>query len=155
LDRGMKPVLLSLALALLMVGCGEEETEFEMTKRLAEGGNKIAQFNLGAMYGDGMGGVPEDDKKAVKWYTKSAEQGDADAQFMLGLIYRDGEGVPKDLVHAYAWFNVLANEFKKAKEWRDEIELNAKELAEAKALSSEIYKRIEANYKRIEANKKD
>ena len=102
----MKATLFALFVALLLVGCGEQnqsvgsdeasdlpilpsfnpnESKFERTKRLAEGGDKAAQFNLGYMY-DGEG-VPEDDKEAVKWYTKSAEQGDAVAQFNLGYMY--------------------------------------------------------------------
>ena len=37
-----------------------------------------------------------------------AEQGQVDAQLFLGIIYAEGEGegVPKDDVKAYAWFNV-------------------------------------------------
>ena len=41
------------------------------------------------MYGNG-GGVPEDDKEAVKWYKLAAEQGNADAQERYGeLILQD------------------------------------------------------------------
>jgi TPR repeat protein len=249
----MKAKLLALFVALLMVGCGEEsqsveaggdvedkpflpslpsfnlnESEFERTKRQAEGGDKVAQNNLGKMYYNGIGvpkdykeavnwyrkaaqhgeansqfklalmydngrGVPEDDKEAVKWYIKAAEQGYAVAQFNLGVMYDDGEGVPqdykeavkwytkaaeqgyavaqynlgwmyhkgegvpKDLIPAYAWFNVAqangdeegwdAGFTNRAKKCRDGLKLNAKELAEATALSTEIYKRIEANGK--------
>lgn len=39
---------------------------------------------------------------------KAAEQGDADAQNNLGMLYAQGQGVPKDYVRAYAWFNVSA-----------------------------------------------
>jgi TPR repeat protein len=35
-------------------------------------------------------GVLQDDKEAVKWYTKAAEQGDADAQFNLAVMYVNG-----------------------------------------------------------------
>ena len=84
--------------------------EFERTKRLAEGGDKAAQNNLlGAMYDFGLG-VPEDDKEAVKWYTKSAEQGDAEAQFNLGYMYYKGEGVPKDYKEAVKWFTKSAEQ---------------------------------------------
>ena len=141
----MKPVLLSLALALLLVGCGE--SEFERTKRLAEGGDKVAQNDLGISYFLGLG-VPQDFKEAVKWYRLAAEQGDANAQYELGEMYANGEGVPKDLVPAYAWLNVAqANGIEQAKKWREKLELNAKELAETQALLTEIQKRIEAKRK--------
>ena len=143
----MKAILLSVFVALLMVGCGEEETEFERIKRLAEEGDKVAQRTLGYMFWN-ANGAPLDYEEAVKWNTKSAEQGYAEAQHDLGEMYYFGEGVPKDLVHAYAWYNVAqANGIEEAKIDRDRLELNAKELAEAQSLSTEIQNRIEANKK--------
>ena len=143
----MKAKLYLLFVTLLMVGCGEESKsiDVERTIRLAEGGDKIAQYDLGVMYRDGDG-VPQDYKEAVKWYTKAAEQGLAKAQLFLGNRYYLGQGVPKDLVQAYAWYNVAsANGHEKAKEYRDKIELTPQQLAEAQSLSTEIYNRIEAN----------
>jgi uncharacterized protein len=69
--------LLAIFVALLMVGCGNEETLFERSKRLAESGHAPAQFNLGLMYALGQGGLAEDKTEAVKWYRKAADQGDA------------------------------------------------------------------------------
>ena len=161
----------------------EPESEFERTKRLAEGGDKVVQLNLGLIYYHGRGvpqdykegvkwyqmaaeqgdamaqlnlgrmyddgrGVPQDYKEAVKWYRKSAEQGDAMAQLNLGLMYEKGDGVPKDAVQAYAWYKVAqANRNERAKEYRAELKLTPEQLAEAKALSTEIQTRIEANKK--------
>ena len=155
----MKAILLSLALAPLMVGCGEPESEFERTKsgesefektkRLAEGGDELAQYNLGTMYDYGYG-VPLDYKEAVYWYRKSAEQGFAGAQSNLALMYVNGHGVFEDWVHAYAWFNVAiatGGSLQDAKKLRDELELTPEQVAKAQALSTEIQKRIEANKK--------
>ena len=122
----MKATLFAMFVALLMVGCGEQnqsvgsdlpslpsfnpnESEFERRKRLAEGGDKIEQNNLGVMYDDGEG-VPEDDKEAVKWYTKAAEQGVDAAQYNLGNMYRDGEGVPQDYKEAFKWYTKAAEQ---------------------------------------------
>ena len=94
--------------------------------------------------------VPKDNKEAVKWYRKSAEQGNAYAQCVLGASYKVGLefGVPKDLVHAYAWYNVSqANGYEEATKSRDEIKLTPEQVAKAQALSTEIQKRIEANNK--------
>ena len=153
----VKATLLSLAIEFsLVVGATVgisfllrvaqlNESEFELTMRLAEGGDTTAQWNLGVMYDTGVG-VPQDYKEAVKWYTKAAEQGDVDAQNNLGAMFDNGEGVPKDLVQAYAWYDVAnANGQEKAKDWRDKIELTPLQLAEAQSLYTEIYKRIEAN----------
>ena len=54
----------------------------------------------------------------------------------------------KDLVPAYAWFNIAqANGYEDAKERRDELELTPEQVAKAQALSTEIQKRIEADRK--------
>ena len=162
----MKATLFALFIALLMVGCGEQnqsdgsdeasdlpslpsfnsnESEFERTKRLAERGDKIEQNNLGVMYKNGEG-VPQDYKEAVKWYTKSAEQGVANAQRAVGVCYANGHGVAKNPIEGYAWYNIaIANGNEDAKENIKEIELSPEQLIEAQSLSTEIYKRIEAN----------
>jgi TPR repeat protein len=90
----MKPILLYLFVALLMGGCGQEsqsansnESEFERIERQAEGGDKVAQNNLGYMYENGIG-VTEDNLEAAKWFTKAAEQGHAGAYNNLGRSKR-------------------------------------------------------------------
>ena len=45
----MKITLFALIAGLLMLGGFAQESEFQETKRLAEGGDKIAQSNLGFM----------------------------------------------------------------------------------------------------------
>ena len=53
---------------------GDYATAIRELRPLAEQGDADAQFNLGTMYGIGLG-VPQDFAKAVKWYRKAAEQG--------------------------------------------------------------------------------
>jgi len=67
---------------------GDFETALREWRPLAEQGNVSAQYNLGYMYGKGMG-VTQDFAKSAKWYRKSAEQGFAAAQYELGLIYKN------------------------------------------------------------------
>ena len=57
---------------------GDFKTALAEWTPLAEQGNAMAQFNLGHMYANGYG-VRENDKTAVKWFTKAAKQGYADA----------------------------------------------------------------------------
>ena len=40
----------------------------------------------------------------------SARQGDSDAQYNLGLMYANGEGVARDLVEAWAWTKLAADQ---------------------------------------------
>ena len=93
----------------LFLTCGLTALDFQKTKKLAEGGDKIAQYNLGVKYYFGEG-VPQDYKEAVKWFTKAAEQGDAKAQYNLGNKYRKGEGVPQDYKEAVKWFTKAAEQ---------------------------------------------
>lgn len=41
-------------------------------------------------------------------FKESAQGGDAVAQYMLGRLYEEGRGVDRDLVQAYAWYDLAA-----------------------------------------------
>ena len=116
----------------------------ELVER-AEGGDAIAQFNLGLMYDNGEG-VPEDDTQAVKWYRLAADQGNAFAQFFLGLMYTKGEGVPEDDVESYARFNVagaLGNDVEKVKS-KLTARMTKEDISAAQKRSKEIWEALEA-----------
>lgn len=53
-------------------------TAFPKFLALAQQGNAIAQFNVGAFYFNGLG-VQKDEKQAYEWFAKSAAQGNARA----------------------------------------------------------------------------
>jgi TPR repeat protein len=69
------------------------ETEtLEQLRQLAEGGYPAAQNDLGWMYQNGRG-VPQNDRKAIKWYRKAAEGGYSAAQDNLDWMYQNGRDV--------------------------------------------------------------
>jgi putative methionine-R-sulfoxide reductase with GAF domain len=76
--------------------------DLQTMRRLAEQGDPIAQFAVGARYATGEG-VPQDYAEAVRWFSKAAEQGHVPAQATLGAYYWAGRGVPADLSKAYFW----------------------------------------------------
>ena len=86
---------------------GDFATALRLWHLLAEQGNGNAQYNLGAMYGQGQG-VPQDYNDAAKWFRLSAEQGDASAQNKLGYSYVQGQGVLQDYNEAAKWFRLSA-----------------------------------------------
>jgi len=65
------------------------------------------QCNLADKYEHGLG-VPQDYKKALYWYGKSAAMGNEVAQYSLGHMYLDGRGVAKDAAQARSWFEKSA-----------------------------------------------
>ena len=72
-------------------------------------GHAESQYNLGRMYGNGLGsGAPQDDKEAVKWYRLSAAQGDSYAQNALGVMYEMGRGLKQDDQEAAKWYQLAA-----------------------------------------------
>jgi len=75
--------------------------------RAAERGNARAQAILGFMYEHGRG-VPQDFRRAAKWYYRAAEQGEPHGQHFLGLLYDKGFGVKQDYVEAHKWLNLAA-----------------------------------------------
>lgn len=78
------------------------ELAAQLFRKAAEQGSKVAQFNLGLCFEQGLG-VSEDAKQAAEWHLKSAEQGYAAAQERLGAFYTEGKGVLKDLQKAAEW----------------------------------------------------
>jgi TPR repeat protein len=115
----------------------------------AEQGNARGQYNLGLMYYNGEG-VPQDYKKAVKWYRKSAEQGHAMAQSNLGLMYMSGTRLPQDYITGYAWISVAkANGYVTAVTPLDMLRkyMFKDKIAEGQKLARELSKRIEPNRK--------
>ena len=58
---------------------------------LAKKGDSRAQYNIGVLFHNGFG-IPQDYKKAEKWYRLSAQKRYANAQYNLGILYHDGHG---------------------------------------------------------------
>jgi len=84
-----------------------QPTTLSDLRRLADKGDPVAQFVLGARYAQGDE-VEQDYSEAVRWFEKAANQGHVVAQATLGAYYWAGRGVPEDLTRAYFW-SVLAS----------------------------------------------
>ena len=64
-------------------------------RRAAEGGDAVAQNDLGSAYAFG-GGVERNNEEAAKWFALAAKAGLAEAQANLGYLYEKGWGVAQD-----------------------------------------------------------
>lgn len=121
------------------------------TRTKAEQGDAEAQRTIAHFYRYGYG-VFKNSGRAIQWDLKAAAQGHAAAQFTLGLCCFNADGLPKDLVEAYKWFDLAAspeNQFhafsqsneanwrKGAANWRDSIarSLTPAQIAEAQQRS--------------------
>jgi hypothetical protein len=93
------------------------------------------------MYQEGEG-VGRDSAEAAKFYRRAAEQGDPDAQVNLAAMYFRGEGVARDYVQSYMWFNLSTLSLKDKKReavaaLRDTVaqKMTPGQIAEAQRLS--------------------
>lgn len=84
-----------------------EGIEPAILRTAAEGGDRRAQFEVGAILTEGHI-VPQDFAGAAAWYERSAAQGFAPAQYRLGNLYEGGRGVDKDLELARLWYQRAA-----------------------------------------------
>lgn len=84
---------------------GDYQTARALWMPLAKNGHAAAQYNLGALYANGLG-VEQDYSKALRWFNASAEQGNPMGMFYLGMLYADGNGTPQNLGAAYVWFRL-------------------------------------------------
>jgi TPR repeat protein len=144
-DQGNMSAQYSLGL-MLEKGKGVPKDDKEAAKwfrKAAELGHAKAQYTLGLMYREGK--YP---KEAIKWFQKAADQGNLNAQNNLGEMYENGEGVPKDNVQAYAWFNIAAANVQNSAVdlggmQRENItaEMTPEQIAKAQELSTEMLKK--------------
>jgi TPR repeat protein len=91
----------------------EEELKFNNEKKLAEGGDATAQFNLGLRYSTQTPYFvvgPKDDAESAKWFSKAADQGFTNAQVEIGRAYYFGRGVVEDKNKAVNWFRKAAEQ---------------------------------------------
>ena len=71
--------------------------------KAAEGGDAIAQIEMGVRFATGHG-VSKDDAQSLMWEQRSAAQGNGEAMRFLGVRHEEGRGVPRDFARATAYF---------------------------------------------------
>lgn len=69
-------------------------------EKVANNGNRFAQYALGLYYRDGIV-VKQNYEETAKWFTLSSEKGYPKAQFSLAKLYYSGKGVPLDKKKCY------------------------------------------------------
>ncbi len=75
--------------------------------KAAEANSPEAQFQLGLLYAQGIGG-PKDDAAARVLFEKAAAQGQADANMWAGAFLEIGRGGPKDAARAKTYYEKAA-----------------------------------------------
>lgn len=87
----------------LLVKFESTQSHFDTILSKAEGGDDVAQCDLGLIYFFGKG-CDIDYSKAVHWFMLSANQGNSEAQYRLGLCYERGYSVIKSKEIARTWY---------------------------------------------------
>ena len=78
-------------------------------KKMAESGDKYAAFVLSKAYGDGLHGLKQDEKQALKWSERAANLGHAYAATQVGLAYHCGrDGLEKNVTLGIAYMQLGA-----------------------------------------------
>lgn len=105
---------------LALAGTGGPPADAARTRallaRAAEANSAEAQFQLGMMNADGIGG-PQDDVAARAWFAKAAAQDHPGALERMGAFAQSGRGGPRDANTARAYYEkaaALGNEEAKA-----------------------------------------
>jgi TPR repeat protein len=83
---------------------------------------------------------------ALREWRPLANRGNARAQNNLGHMYYNGEGIPKDYVEAYKWFNLAAAQGNVAAKSLKEIvekRMTKQQIAEGQRLSREMIEKYE------------
>lgn len=98
---------LGMAGVCILSGTPTTLSKLESLKIAANGGDAVAQFNLGMSFLTGDG-VHKDAFRAEEWLQKAAEQDLMEAQYFLGMMHYSGDGIPKDLRKALVWLQRAA-----------------------------------------------
>ena len=110
-----------------------------------EQGDATAGHQLGVMHHYGWG-VKTNYKEALKFYRLAAPQV-VQSQYSLGAMYYQGQGVDQDIVIAYMWFYVAAENGNPRSKGNINVlakEMKPKQIAKAEKLAREC---VEKNYK--------
>ena len=100
----LKKVILPTLIFLICICTHATPLDELMSK--ASSGDANAQYNLGARYLLGKGGVERDLSQAITWYEKAANQNFVKAQYALGLCYSNYEEYKElyDKEKALGWY---------------------------------------------------
>ncbi len=82
---------------------------FDSLKKRAQGGDVVAQCELGVSYLKGTD-LSRDYSQAVFWFRLAANAGYACAQHNLGVMHANGWGVKTNLPEATSWFRKAADQ---------------------------------------------
>lgn len=80
---------------------------YQEFKKLAEAGDRDAQYNLALLYKSGNG-VMQNKNTAADWFRKAADQGLPEAEFQIARAYDKGEGVKQSYEYALLWYRKSA-----------------------------------------------
>ena len=104
--------LLGLVIAILIpLSAAAEEFSGDYLntyRRLADKGDKKAQYLIGLWYDQSDSGVANT-RAALEWYVKAAAQDHRLASFRLGIIFQNGRGVKRNYKLAAEWYMQAAD----------------------------------------------
>lgn len=86
---------------------GDLATAVRVWRPLADQGDARAEYGLGVAYEYGQGATVNF-AEAARLYLRAAEQGLVIAQIGIEYMYTVGLGVPRDLVEAFKWSEIVA-----------------------------------------------
>lgn len=89
--------------ALAAVRRKDYAAAIRIARPLADRGDMVAGYLMGALYDRGMG-VPENHPMALQYFRRSAGEGYSQSMRNLGTMYRSGEAGPVNYVEAYRWY---------------------------------------------------
>ena len=95
-----------------------------LTKSIANSGSILATYNLGMIYKEGIGVIPNMEQ-AVTYFNTASIQGYSPAMVELAFAYLSGSGIQRDKKTAIAWLRkAIDNDYEPAQEILTDILTN-------------------------------
>lgn len=83
------------------------DADFAKLLEAANAGKVEAQMRVATAYSRGLS-VRQDQREAVRWWTRAAEQNEVEAMFLLGLVSEGATGLPPNGADAMKWYGKAA-----------------------------------------------
>lgn len=83
---------------------GAANVDGKKLSKLLDKADPRALNNVGWLWARGEGGVKQDFKEALSWWTYAAKQGYTPSMNNIGLLYANGHGVAQSFEEAFKWW---------------------------------------------------
>ena len=91
-----------------------EKNAYKSIEAQAEKGNTISMVDLGLCYNKGIGGISQNNKKAIEWWLNAANKNDTAGMVLIGSLYENDPKIEKGKLKKDRRYEIAGEWYRKA-----------------------------------------